>query len=287
MLKWKAYWRLARFDKPVGILLLWYPTAWALWLANHGAPSLKLFVLFLLGTTLMRTAGCIINDIADRHLDKHVARTASRPLTSGEVDLKEAFALLFIFLFGALVVLINLPEPCIYAGIIAVLITFIYPFCKRYIDAPQIVLGLAFSMGIPMAYSASGAPIDTAFYLLFLLNFLWIIAYDTMYAMADKADDIRIGIKSTAIYFADYDRVIITSLHVCIHTLWLLLCYKQKLNPAFYAIWLIAGGVLIWQLKLIHHRQPKDCFRAFLSNSYYGALMWFALIAGCALSTPL
>lgn len=277
-MNWNAYWRLARFNKPVGILLLWYPTAWGLWLANSGFPSLKLFILFLIGTVLMRAAGCVINDIADRHVDKYVARTKLRPLTAGEVSLTEAFLLLISFLFGALLVLINLPKECFYLALIALLITFIYPFCKRFLDAPQLVLGLAFSMGIPMTYVASRVPLDNQFLLLFAINFSWIVAYDTMYAMTDKEDDLRIGVKSTAIFFASYDLLIVGLLQTVLHGLWLYWALFAKVSLWFYLIWGIAGAVLIYQQKMINKRIPEQCFKAFLISVYYGGLMWVALI---------
>jgi 4-hydroxybenzoate polyprenyltransferase len=276
-MKWNAYWRLMRFDKPVGILLLWFPTAWALWLANNGVPSLKLFLLFLSGTVLMRAAGCVINDIADRNIDKHVTRTKLRPLTSGEVSLTEAFILLCLLLFAALLILINLPWNCFYLGLIALFISFLYPFCKRFLSAPQLVLGLAFSMGIPMAYVASNVPLNSQSILLFLINFFWIVAYDTMYAMTDKEDDLRIGVKSTAIYFASYDRLILGILQCVFHGLWLYLAISTHAHLMFYIFWIAAGGVLFYQQKLIHQREKEQCFRAFIISVYYGTLMWLAL----------
>lgn len=282
-MKWNAYWRLMRFDKPVGILLLWYPTAWALWLANKGMPTLSLFILFLCGTVFMRAAGCVINDIADRNIDKHVARTKLRPLTSGEVSLPEAFLLLMILLLAALFILIQLPRNCFYLGLIALFVSFLYPFCKRFLDAPQLILGLAFSMGIPMAYVASGSFLNGECFLLFLINFFWILAYDTMYAMADKEDDLRIGVKSTAIYFASYDRVIIGLLQGLFHGLWLCWALVNQTNLWFYIFWFVAGDVLIYQQKLINKRVPQDCFKAFIVSVYYGLLMWLAVGLGISM----
>lgn len=280
MKKWSAFFRLARLNRPVGILLLWYPTAWALWIANKGFPALKLCLLFFMGTLLMRSAGCVINDIADRNVDKHVARTRLRPLTSGEVSLIEAFMLLISLLLCSLIVLINLPQDCFYLALISLFITFLYPFCKRFLNAPQIVLGLAFSMGIPMAYVASSIAMNSDLILLFIINFAWIVAYDTMYAMTDKEDDLKIGVKSTAIYFADYDRLIIGTLLCSLHALWLLWALKSEVTSGFYLIWILASGVLIYQIKLISKRAPQNCFRAFLVSSYYGALMWLAIGVG-------
>lgn len=275
-----AYWRLLRFDKPAGILLLWFPTAWALWLANNGAPSWRLILLFFLGTVLMRAAGCAINDIADRRFDKHVTRTKLRPLATGEVSLTEAVCLLGMMLLGALGILIQLPFNCIYWAVLALLITFIYPFCKRFFEAPQIVLGLAFSLGIPMAYTASNVSIDSQALLILLINAVWIVAYDTMYAMTDKKDDIKIGVKSTAILFGDYDVAIVSMLLGLLHASWMVLGLMIKAYYEFYILWFLACGILIYQHYLIASRNESACFRAFLISVYYGFIMWTAVIVG-------
>lgn len=277
MIKWSAYCRLLRFNKPVGTLLLWYPTAWALWIANEGFPPLKLLFLFCIGTILMRAAGCVFNDIADRHVDKHVARTKLRPLTSGEINLFEAFLLLIVFLCAALGIVINLPAQCFYLSLAALFITLFYPFCKRFLKAPQMVLGLAFSMGIPMAFQASGTPLNGEFITLFIINFLWIVAYDTMYAMTDREDDLKIGIKSTAIYFGKNDRAIIGGLLCLLHVLWLYWALKNNVHIGFYYFWIAAMLVLAYQLKLINKRIPIDCFKAFIVSSYYGLIMWIGV----------
>jgi 4-hydroxybenzoate polyprenyltransferase len=273
-----AYWRLMRLDKPIGILLLWYPTAWGLWFSNKGLPPLKLMILFLIGTILMRSAGCVINDIADRHIDKQVNRTKLRPLTAGEVSLRDAFLLLLLLLLGSLFILFYLPPSCFVWALLALLITFIYPFCKRYISAPQMILGLAFSMGIPMVYVASGSFFNEEMGLLFLINFFWIIAYDTMYAMVDKEDDLKIGVKSTAIYFAQYDKLVIGLLLLIMHALWFYWAACSHATWGFYFFWVSAGVVLLYQQKLINEGVPSQCFRSFLFSAYYGLLMWLALI---------
>ncbi|HRD68568.1 MAG TPA: 4-hydroxybenzoate octaprenyltransferase [Legionella sp.] len=278
MIKWQAYMRLLRLDKPVGILLLWYPTAWALWIANSGHPSVGLISLFFLGTVFMRSAGCVINDIADRNIDKYVGRTKLRPLAANEISLFEAFALLLGLLVCALIILINLPFQCFYWGMISVLITFLYPFCKRFINAPQLVLGLAFSMGIPMAFVASGVSFNTSMSLIFLINFMWIIAYDTMYAMVDKEDDLKIGVQSTAIWFGSADFAVISALLIMLHALWLLFGVSEGGHAGFYFIWFLAGWILIYQVKLISTRNSDNCFKSFLISSYYGALMWTAIM---------
>lgn len=276
--KIKAYLRLMRFHKPAGIVLLWVPTAWALWVANQGLPSRKLLVYFFTGTVLMRAAGCVMNDIADRHIDKHVKRTCMRPLTTGELHLPEALLLLIGLFLAAFAILLQLPVVCFYPALIALCITILYPFCKRFLQAPQLVLGLAFSMGIPMAFLASDSPITRITLSLFLLNFLWIIAYDTEYAMADREDDLRIGVQSTAILFAHYDRVMVALLQAASHGIWLLVAYLMHFSTTFYVCWLIGAGMFIYQQYMMRDRNAAECLRAFMMNSWYGLLMWFGLI---------
>lgn len=278
-MKGGSFLRLMRFDKPVGILLLWFPTAWALWLANGGMPSFALLLYFLLGTVCMRSAGCVVNDIADRHIDTQVKRTRSRPLATGEVGLLDALGLLVVLLLAALLIVIQLPVACFYYALIALLITVTYPFCKRFLEAPQLVLGIAFSMGIPMAFAASGTAFTLNAYLLFILNAAWIVSYDTMYAMVDKAYDLRIGVKSTAIWFGEHDRVILTGLQGFFHGLWLVISYALPVSTFFYIAWGAGGMVLFYQQRLIATREPDDCFKAFISNYWYGGIMWIAVIS--------
>lgn len=277
-MNWGAYYRLMRFDKPVGILLLWIPTAWALWMANHGAPPIRLMIYFLLGTIVMRAAGCIINDIADRNIDKYVTRTRLRPLTTGEISVSEAIVLFISLLLLALYIVLQLPILCFYYAIAALIITILYPFCKRFFQAPQLVLGLAFSMGIPMAYAASNVEVNPNMFLLFVLNFAWIVAYDTMYAMADRDDDLRIGVKSTAVLFGHYDRVIILLFQLVLHGLWLYLAWVMQYSLIFYGFWLAAGSLLAYQQYLMNQKNATAYFTAFSVNVWYGLLMWCALI---------
>ena len=274
-MNWHAYYRLMRLDKPVGILLLWFPTAWALWFANHGAPPWTLSILFFMGTILMRTAGCLINDIADRHLDRYVARTKDRPLAAGEVTLTATWGLFTGLLCVAYAILLQLPGPCVPMAFIALGLTLLYPFCKRFLKAPQCILGLAFSMGIPMAYAASYASLDETAYLLWGITILWVIAYDTEYAMADRDDDRRLGVQSTAILFGSYDRLIIGGLQTCCHVAWLLLA---STSLSFYIGWSLGACVLLYQQTLIIHRTPTGCLLAFRTNTLYGFLMWLACL---------
>lgn len=277
-MKLKAYFALMRLDKPVGILLLWFPTAWALWIANQGHPALKLIFIFLLGTIIMRSAGCVLNDIADRNIDRHVKRTSQRPLTSGKVNLTEAFILLIGLLFLALILLFQLPTRCIGYAFAALAVTAIYPFCKRFFKAPQMILGIAFSMSIPMGYAASFVQPDATMFLLIAINFLWIIAYDTMYAMADRVEDLRIGIQSTAILFAQYDRLIIGMIQFIFHSLWFILAWNLGYSSVFYLAWVVSGGLLLYQQKLVNTRNEAACFQAFMLNSLYGLLIWAGIL---------
>lgn len=272
------YLKLMRFDKPIGILLLLWPTYWALWLASTGAPPVKLIVLFTLGVIIMRAAGCVINDIADRQIDKFVERTKFRPLTNGDITLIEAILTLVTLLLLALLIVSQLNAQCFYLAMIAALITVIYPFCKRFINAPQLVLGLAFSWGIPMAFAAQSVPLNTSLLLLMLLNIAWTVSYDTMYAMVDKADDLRIGVKSTAILFGDFDRSIIAILQVFSQCLWLTIAWLNHFNIVFISFWLVGTGYLIHQFHLLVQRETEKCFIAFKNSHWYGFIMWLSLV---------
>ncbi|KTD11419.1 4-hydroxybenzoate octaprenyltransferase [Legionella jamestowniensis] len=273
----RHYFRLLRLHKPIGILLLWWPTAWALWLASEGKPPSLLILLFLLGTVCMRSAGCVINDIADRHVDLHVERTKTRPLTAGHVTLMEAFGLLFLLLLLALFVLLQLPRQCFYYALLAVVVTLLYPFCKRFIQSPQLILGIAFSMGIPMAYAALDHNLDKTMMLLLFINFMWVVTYDTEYAMVDRDDDLRIGVKSTAILFASYDKLVIALLQISLHLLWLPLVITLN-SSFFWGCWIYAALNLAYQQRLISKREPVNCLNAFTSNNWYGLTMWLGLM---------
>lgn len=273
-----AYFRLMRLDKPIGTLLLWIPTAWALWMANHGLPPLRLLAYFFLGTFVMRSAGCVINDMADRHIDTHVKRTQFRPLASHELSFSQAVLLLILLLVAALFIVLQLPITCLYDSFLALCITFIYPLCKRFISAPQLVLGFAFSMGIPMAYAASGVPMTADAYVLIFLNMAWIVSYDTMYAMVDREDDLRIGVKSTAVLFGRYDCSIILLLQMMVHASWLYLALSLHYSSVFYIGWLLALIIIAYQQHQIRSRNASACFAAFSINGWYGLLIWVSQI---------
>lgn len=267
-----------RLDKPVGTILLWLPTASALWLANPEGVPFSLLTLFFAGTCLMRAAGCVVNDIADRHLDRFVARTHKRPLASGDAGLLSAMLLLSVLLLAALGVLLQLPPACFPWALAALAITLLYPFCKRFFHAPQLVLGFAFSMGIPMAFVASGASFNLFFWLLILANTLWVVAYDTLYAMADCEDDKRAGMRSTALLFGKYDRLITGLLLMATQALWLGMGVFLHAGVGFWLAWLAAFWPLGSQLCLTRGRRPEDCTRAFRISIWYGSLLWLALI---------
>ena len=274
------YIQLTRIDRPIGSFLLLWPTLWALWLAGHGAPDPTIVLIFLLGTLVMRAAGCIINDYADRNLDPYVERTKNRPLASGAISAVNAlalFAILILIAFG-LVLLLN--ALSLYMSFIAVALAIIYPFSKRVTHLPQCVLGLAFSMGIPMAYAALTHEIPTEAWYLFLANFMWIVAYDTQYAMADRNDDLLIGIKSTAILFGKYDNLIIGILHGASLALigWIACMYSVSWH--FFLFLLFACVFAVYQQYLCKDREPDKCLAAFLNNNWLGAMIFCGLLLG-------
>jgi 4-hydroxybenzoate polyprenyltransferase len=276
--KIRAMLQLIRFDKPIGTLLLLWPTLWALWIAAEGVPDLDLLVIFLLGTFLTRSAGCIINDLADRHVDGAVARTSGRPLVTGAVTIKEAlvlFSALMLLAFG-LVLLTN--TLTIQLSIVAVLLASTYPFMKRYTHLPQVVLGLAFSWGIPMAFSAQINQLPPALWLLFLGNLWWIMAYDTKYAMVDREDDILAGVKSTAILFGVYDRLAVAILQLlCLLTLYLA-GREFSLGLYFKLSLIVAAAMFGYQQYLIRDRDRDACFRAFLHNNWVGLAIFVGIV---------
>ena len=269
---------LIRFEKPIGSLLLMWPTLWALWLANNGSPPASLVWVFVFGVIVMRSAGCVINDYADRDIDPKIARTEQRPLASGRVSTKEALGLFGCLWLIALLLLLQLPAAVWPWSIPALTLTIIYPFMKRFMQAPQLILGFAFSFSIPMAYVASGASFDQSFYLLLVANIVWVVVYDTAYAMSDRDEDIKIGVKSTAIWFGSADRHVLGALQLIFLTLWLLLIGYSGLDPSLYIALFIAAGMFVHQQVLIHERQQAGCFQAFLNNGWLGGVLWFGLI---------
>lgn len=277
--QFRIYLRLMRFHRPIGIYLLLWPTLWALWFAANGMPSLHLLAVFVLGTALMRAAGCVINDYADRDFDPFVARTRDRPIAAGIVAPGEAIGLFVALALIAFALVASLRNTqVLLLSLPAVGLAALYPFTKRWISMPQAVLGLAFSWGIPMAFAAvqDGVNWETAL-LLMTANICWVIAYDTFYAMTDRADDLRLGVKSSAILFGRHDRAITALLQVA--ALLLLAAAGRDLGLIYFLGLALAAGTACYQQWLIRNREPEACFRAFLNNHYFGA----AVFAGLAL----
>ena len=272
-----AYFRLMRLDKPVGIYLLLWPTLWALFLAADGWPELGLLIIFVLGVVLMRSAGCVINDYADRKIDQFVERTQHRPITSGEISPKNALLLFFglIVLAFALVLLTNLLT--VQLAFIAAFLATLYPFTKRWTHLPQFVLGCAFAMSVPMAFSASSDVVPSSAWWVFSATLIWTVIYDTMYAMADRDEDLKIGVKSTAILFAQYDRLILAILQIALISILLEISEIFKMS-IFYDISVILSALLmIYHQFLIKNRDKSACFRAFLHNNYIGMLIFIGI----------
>ena len=277
--KFQALLQLTRFDKPIGTLLLLWPTLCALWLAAEGIPDTALLLIFMLGTLLTRSAGCIVNDYADRHVDGAVERTRDRPLVTGAVTEREAIGLFIRLMWLAFVLVLFTNPLTIGLSVAAVVIASIYPFMKRYTHLPQVVLGLAFSWGIPMAFAAQAGKLPPALWLLYLGNLLWTVAYDTEYAMVDREDDRIIGIKSSAILFGSLDRLVVGLLQL-LTLLVLAACGKAfALGLSYYGALLVIACLFGYHQYLIRERQPQACFKAFLHNNWVGA----ALFAGVAL----
>lgn len=274
----EQYARLVRLDRPIGILLLLWPTLISLWIAAQGWPDTRVLVIFILGVVLMRSAGCAINDYADRHIDGSVARTKNRPLVSGKVSAKEAlavFAVLSLCAFG-LVLLLN--KLTILLSLVGVVLAASYPFMKRYHFLPQVHLGAAFGWTVPMAFTAQANELTPITWLLFIATLLWTTAYDTMYAMADREDDLKIGVKSTAILFGPLDKKMIGVLQLMLIATLLLIGQRAELSGFYYTGVAAAGVFAIWQQYLIRERNPQACFQAFLNNNWFGMAIFIGVV---------
>ncbi|HGJ5855945.1 4-hydroxybenzoate octaprenyltransferase [Arsenophonus nasoniae] len=276
--KWRAYFRLMRLDKPIGILLLLWPTYWALWIASRGLPDLFILLIFTVGVFLMRAAGCVINDFADRKFDGYVARTRERPLPNGDVTEKEAKTLFLSLIIIAFILVLTLNKMAIWLSVIGLLLAWIYPFIKRFSHFPQIVLGAAFGWSIPMAYAAVSKSLPLECWLLFLVNIIWSVVYDTQYAMVDRNDDIKIGIKSTAIIFAHFDKLIIGILQLAMILVLFYIGQQLDLGVPYYASLIFVLVLFIHQQKLIASRQPALCFKAFMNNNYVGLVLFIGIL---------
>ena len=276
--KLNAYMRLMRLDKPIGILLLLWPTLWALWIASDGVPNWHILLIFITATVLMRSAGCVMNDIADRKYDGQVERTKNRPLATGEVSVKAAYALVIFLGLLAFALVLKFNQKTIFLSFAALFLAASYPFTKRFLAIPQAYLGIAFGFGIPMAFAAVNNYIPSIAWILLAANVFWAIAYDTEYAMLDRDDDVKIGIKSSAIFFGKYD---VIAVMVCYAITLGLMAYVGKLIAygAYYYIGLAAALMLVlWQYQLIKKRVKADCFNAFLANNWIGCTLFFGLV---------
>ena len=272
------YLRLIRFDRPIGSFLLLWPTWWGLWLASDGNPSFDNLVIFTAGVFLMRSAGCIANDLADRDFDRHVARTRDRPLTSGAVSVKEAVTLAVLLALASFALVLQTNALTVWMSVGGLALAAVYPFMKRFTHLPQFGLGFAFSWGIPMAFTAEQSTLPPALWLLFTAAVLWSVVYDTFYAMVDREDDIRIGIRSTAILFDEADRKITGALQVMVLVLLVLTGRQFGLGLVYYVGLSVGAALFAWQQWQIRDRDRSKCFSAFLNNNLFG----LAIFAGIA-----
>ncbi len=275
---WNAYWRLMRFDRPIGMLLLLWPTWWALLLAGQGRPSLQNWVIFTLGAAIMRAAGCVMNDIADRNFDPHVQRTRSRPLANGELTVRQALVCFFLLLLLAFLLVLQTNLLTIKLAFVGLALAASYPFFKRYTHWPQVALGCAFGWGIPMAFAAETQSIPSMAWALFAINMIWVVIYDTFYAMVDREEDLKIGVKSTAILFGHSDHAIITGLMVLMAGGLLLLGWWAQWSwPYFLAVGLVVFLFAV-QSRMTRDRNPEHCFKAFLQNNWVGCSLFLGLL---------
>jgi 4-hydroxybenzoate polyprenyltransferase len=275
--------QLMRLDKPIGIYLLLWPTLWALWVAAKGVPSAKNLFIFVVGVLLMRAAGCVINDYADRHFDGHVARTRARPLASGAIRPKEALALFAVLLAASFLLVLFTNATTLWLSFGGLLLAASYPFMKRYTFYPQVVLGAAFSWGMPMAFTAETGSLPVAAWLLYIANLLWTVAYDTYYAMADRDDDLKIGVKSTAILFGEADRAIILGLQALALLCLALAGGRFELGGWFHLGLGVAAACFAWEFWATRRREPLVCFKAFLHNHWAGLAIFLGIVLDYAL----
>ncbi|SFR15609.1 MULTISPECIES: 4-hydroxybenzoate octaprenyltransferase [unclassified Enterobacter] len=274
-----AFHRLMRTDKPIGALLLLWPTLWALWVATPGLPPLWILAVFVAGVWLMRAAGCVVNDYADRKFDGHVKRTANRPMPSGAVTENEARTLFVVLVLLAFVLVLTLNLMTILLSVAALALAWVYPFMKRYTHLPQVVLGAAFGWSIPMAFAAVSESLPLSCWLMFFANILWAVAYDTLYAMVDRDDDVKIGIKSTAILFGRHDKLIVGLLQIAVLVLMSAVGWLSGLGAVYYASIAAAGALFIYQQWLVVNRDRDACFKAFMNNNYVGLVLFLGLAA--------
>lgn len=273
-----VYARLMRLDRPIGTFLLLWPALWALWLAGEGRPDIGIVAVFIAGVLLMRSAGCVINDYADRDIDAHVSRTRERPFARGEVGGREAQILFIVLCMIAFALVLTLNRLTIALSVVGAVLALTYPFMKRHTYLPQVYLGVAFGWSVPMAFAAQTGAVPQAAWLVFIAAVLWTTIYDTMYAMADREDDIRIGVKSTAILFGENDRLILAILQLLLFVVLLLIGARFELGWGYQAGLAAAAVFAVYQQYLIWYRIPRDCFRAFLNNNWFGLAIFCGLI---------
>ena len=275
--KFKQYLLLIRLNRPIGIFLLLWPTLWGLWIASEGFPNTKILVVFLFGVFLMRSAGCILNDIIDKDFDKFVARTQNRPLASDKLSSIEAFIVAISLIFIAFLLVLTTNTLTVQLSFVAIILAGTYPFLKRHTYLPQFFLGLTFGWSIPMAFAATTNSIPKIAWLLLIANILWAVVYDTIYAMIDREDDLKIGIKSTAILFDDADRFIIGLIQSLALIALIIIGQQASLNTIYYFSLIIGGCLFLYQLYLIRNRDPKKCMQAFLNNNWFGLVVFIGL----------
>ncbi|OED47522.1 4-hydroxybenzoate polyprenyltransferase [Endozoicomonas sp. (ex Bugula neritina AB1)] len=276
----KDFIQLCRLDRPIGIYLLLWPTLWALWLSAGGLPSLKNLFIFVAGVVLMRSAGCVINDYADRHFDGNVKRTVNRPLVTGKIKAAEALVLFSVLVLVAFLLVLFTNYLTIALSLGGLALASFYPFAKRYTHFPQIVLGAAFGWAIPMAYAAESGDVNASAWLLFIGNLFWTVAYDTQYAMVDRDDDLKIGIKSTAVLFGDKDNLIVGMLQVLALITFVMVGVQASLGITFYLSLFIASVLFLHQQARTKERERNACFKAFLSNHWVGAVIFLGIAFG-------
>jgi 4-hydroxybenzoate polyprenyltransferase len=269
---------LTRFDRPIGSYLLLWPTLWALWIASDGVPDIKLLIIFIGGVFLTRSAGCVINDFADRKIDGHVKRTAARPLATGKISSKEALALFAFLMISAFILVLFTNTMTIAMSFGGLFLASLYPFMKRHTHLPQVVLGAAFGWAIPMAFTAVSEDVPTIAWLIYIAKILWTIAYDTMYAMVDRDDDLKIGVKSTAILFGDLDKLIIGILQILTLSILIIVGLQLSLSLPYYMGVIVAAGLFCYQQWLIRNREREPCFKAFLNNHYAGMAIFVGIL---------
>jgi 4-hydroxybenzoate polyprenyltransferase len=279
-----AYAHLIRLDKPIGTLLLLWPTLWALWLASSGFPEWHLLLIFSMGTFLMRSAGCAVNDYADRDFDRHVLRTKDRPITSGKISGKEALVVAATLALIAFLLIQPLNLLTKQLSVFALAVAIIYPFTKRFFAIPQAVLGIAFGFGIPMAYAAVLGFIPLEAWLLFVGNIFWAIAYDTAYAMVDRDDDLRLGLRTSAITFGRFDVLAIALSYTILFASQVVVAQLAKLSNYFWIGWTLALICAMYHLKLVSTRKREDCFKAFRHNNWLGGFLFLGIVLGLGLS---